>query len=468
MDRSYKLLIDGELVAGDHTLDVIDPSSGQVFATVARASAEQLEAAVAAAKRAFQGWSKTPLQVRRSKIVELADLIESKKGELARTLTQEQGKPLAEAEWEVENTARFMRELANIDLAVETIQDDASMRVEIHHRPLGVVAGITPWNFPFLLNLNKLTFSTLMGNTFILKPAPTTPITALLIGELAQKIFPAGVVNIVVDANDLGDRLTRHPDVAKVSFTGSTATGKKVYRTVSDTIKRLTLELGGNDAGIVLDDVDVGDAAGKIFDAAFTNAGQVCIAMKRVYAHSSIYDALCDELAKLANEAVVGNGFEQGVRIGPVQNATQFNKAKHFLDVAKRDGTVIAGGNAIEGHGYFIQPTIVRDISDGSALVDEEQFAPILPVIRFDDVDDAVARANSSVYGLGGSVWSRSIDRAREVAQEIEAGTVWINQHLHIAPNIPFGGSKESGLGADYGAIGLAEYAQRTVISVAK
>ncbi|OYR07770.1 aldehyde dehydrogenase family protein [Brucella grignonensis] len=468
MDTSYKLLIDGELIDGDGFLEVIDPAEGKAFARVPRASVKQLEAAVAAAKRAFRGWSTTPLENRRAKIVELADLIDVEREKLVRTLTREQGKPLAEAEWEVDNTAQFMRELATIDLPVEVIQNDEQMHIELHHKPLGVVAGITPWNFPFLLNLNKLTFSTLMGNTFVLKPAPTTPITALLIGELAQKVFPAGVVNVIVDENDLGSLLTSHPDVAKVSFTGSTETGKKVYKTVSETIKRLTLELGGNDAGIVLDDVDIQPTASKIFDAAFTNAGQVCIALKRVYAHSSIYDELCDELAKLAKDATIGSGFEQGVKIGPVQNKAQFEKAQHFLKIAETDGTIVAGGKRGVGDGYFIEPTIVRDIKDGSILVDEEQFAPILPVIRYENLDDAIESANSTTYGLGGSVWSSDLVKAREVAQQLQAGTVWINQHLHIAPHVPFGGAKESGLGADYGALGLAEYSQRVVISVAK
>lgn len=298
--------------------------------------------------------------------------------------------------------------------------------------------------------------------------AHTTPVTSLMLGELANDVFPAGVFNVVTDLNDLGPTFTDHPDVAKISFTGSGETGRKVMAAAASTLKRISLELGGNDASIVLDDVDVDTVAAKIFSKAFMNAGQVCIAVKRVYAHSSIYDALCQALARLADEAIVGDGLQQGTQIGPLQNAAQFEKAKGFLESAHREGRVIAGGAAIPGEGYFIRPTIVRDISDGAKLVDEEQFAPILPVIPFYDVQDAVRRTNSSDYGLGGSVWSGDRERAYEVARHIDSGMVWVNEHLDFAPHIPFGGAKQSGVGMELSIDGMHEFSQSTVINIAK
>jgi acyl-CoA reductase-like NAD-dependent aldehyde dehydrogenase len=463
-----RLLINGALVAGEFSLDVIDPAAGTVLATVSRASPAQMENTVAAAKAAFATWSRTPLDERRRCVNAFADALRSERDLFARVLVKEQGKPLKEALDEVDWSEYFIRYYASLDLPVDIFHEDESFRMEGHYKPLGVVVGIAPWNLPIFILSLKLASAVLTGNTFIGKPAPTTPITALMLGACARDIFPAGVVNILTDTNDLGPALTRHPDVAKVSFTGSGPTGKKVAASALDSLKRVSLELGGNDAGIVMDDVDVEQVAARIFDAAFFNAGQGCIVIKRVYAHADIYDRLTDELARIARSAVVGDGLTQGTRIGPMQNVMQFEKAKMFLEYAHRDGDVIAGGNVVEGGGYFIEPTIVRNIDDNSPLVREEQFAPILPVVRFDDVDDAMARINASQYGLGGSVWSSDSRRAYELASRMETGTVWINHHLHIHPGVPLGGAKESGVGVDYGIDGLKEYTQMTTIRLLK
>jgi acyl-CoA reductase-like NAD-dependent aldehyde dehydrogenase len=275
------------------------------------------------------------------------------------------------------------------------------------------------------------------------------------------------VLNVIADANDLGDVLTRHPDVRKISFTGSTATGKRVMACAADTLKRVTLELGGNDAGIVLDDVDPKAVAPGIFMGAFFNSGQVCIALKRLYVHDKVYDAVVNELSALANAAVVGDGLKEGTQFGPLQNRMQYDKVKGFIEAGRKDGRIAAGGE-VAGAGYFIRPTIVADIAEGSRLVDEEQFGPVLPVIRYTDVDDAVARANASPYGLGGSVWSSSTERAVGVASRLECGTAWINKHCELAPNIPFGGAKSSGMGVELGEHALEEFTQVQVVNVAK
>jgi acyl-CoA reductase-like NAD-dependent aldehyde dehydrogenase len=462
----YKLLIGGELVDGDLSLDVVNPATGLPFTIVARASARQADLAIAAAKAGQQAWAAVPYKERQDKLVLLADAIVANAHELARLLTLEQGKPLAEAQGEVAWTEGFLRHYATLELPDRMIQDDETAYIAVRHKPLGVVVGIIAWNFPLLVACWKIGPAVLAGNAIVLKPAPTTPVTALALGRLCRDIFPAGVVNIIADANDLGPQLTMHPDVAKIGFTGSTATGKRIAAGTADGLKRVTLELGGNDPAIVLEDVDVKETAKAIFGNAFLNCGQVCLAIKRAYVHADIYDAMCEELAALARAAIVGDGLEQGTQIGPIQNKAQFEKVRSFLETARMDGNVIAGGQAMERAGYFIAPTIVRDVSDGMMIVDEEQFGPILPVVKFDNIDDVIARANASDYGLGGSVWSADVDRASDIAARIESGQVWVNQHLAIGPHIPMAGFKNSGLGVEQAEEGLAEYTQIQVINV--
>ena len=464
----YKLLIGGQLVAGDSAMDVINPATEEVLAVCPRGSERQMNEAVAAAKSAFKTWRKVPIEGRRAAVMKLADAIEARLDELARLLTQEQGKPLSESTAEIAYTAVFLRYLASLNLDNKLIEDNDNRRVEMRRKPLGVVGCIIPWNFPVLIVAFKAPVALLAGNTIVIKPAPTTPLTTLRLGELCAEIFPAGVINIVTDQNDLGGVMTNHPDIAKISFTGSTETGKKVMASAASTIKRITLELGGNDAAIVLGDVDPKKVAPGIFGGATMNAGQVCLAIKRVYAHESIYDELCSELALLADAAVVDDGLKQGSQIGPLQNKMQYEKVKVFLENARANGNIIAGGQVEDRPGYFIRPTIVRDISDGTMLVDEEQFGPILPVIKFSDADDAMERANASPWGLGGSVWSNDRDKAYDLACEMDSGTVWINKHLDFGPNIPFGGAKQSGIGVEFAEEGLHEFTQIQVINEAR
>ena len=464
----FKLLIGGKLVAGDQTMDVVNPATEEVLAKCPRASKAQLDQAVAAAKAAFPAWAATPIVERKKALGAIADIIEANAAELARLLTQEQGKPIGDATGEVYGTAAFFRYFNMLDLPVKVIDDSENRRVEAHRKPLGVIGAIVPWNFPLILMAFKVPPALLAGNTIVLKPAPTTPLATLKLAELIKDVLPAGVLNVITDANDLGGELTAHPDVRKISFTGSTATGAKVMAGAAATLKRITLELGGNDAGIVLDDVDPKTAAPQLFQSAFQNNGQVCIAMKRLYVHESIYDEMCDELAKIADAAIVGNGLEQGTQLGPLQNRMQFDKVKELLDDAKKTGKVIAGGTVPDQAGYFIKPTIVRDITDGARLVDEEQFGPVLPVIKYSDPEDAVARANASPYGLGGSIWATDLDRAYKLAEKMESGSVWVNKHAELAPNIPFGGSKMSGIGTELGEEGLAEFTQLKIINIAR
>ncbi|MEQ9520834.1 MAG: aldehyde dehydrogenase family protein [Parvibaculum sp.] len=465
---SYKLLINGQMVEGDMKMDVTNPATEEVVATCSRASEAQLNAAVAAAKAAFPAWAATDIAERKKVVLAIADAIEANGEELSRLLTQEQGKPLGDATGEVYGTAAFFRYFTSLDLPVKVLDDSEGRRVEAHRKPLGVIGAIVPWNFPMILMAFKLPPALIAGNTIVLKPAPTTPLTSLRLGEIIKDIVPAGVVNIIADANDLGAPLTAHPDIRKISFTGSTATGAKVMAGAAGLLKRITLELGGNDAGIVLDDVNPKEAAPKLFQSAFQNSGQVCIAMKRLYVHESIYDEMCDELATLADAAIIGDGLEQGTQFGPLQNKMQYEKVQELIADAGRNGKIIAGGHAPDRAGYFIRPTIVRDVTDGSRIVDEEQFGPVLPVIKYSDPDDAVARANASPYGLGGSVWSSNPDRAYALAEKMEAGTIWVNKHAELDPSIPFGGAGLSGIGSELGEEGLAEFTQLKIINMAR
>ncbi|EOG4615966.1 aldehyde dehydrogenase family protein [Pseudomonas aeruginosa] len=465
---TYQLLIDGKLVDGASTLDVIDPASGAVFETCARADEAQLELAIAAAKRAFPAWASLGHAQRRDYLTRLADAMQNRYDEFCRLLTREQGKPLTESQFEIGGAIAALRYFGEQDLPMETIRESEDGKIFEQRTPLGVVAAITPWNFPVILLVLKLAPGLSVGNTMIAKPAPTTPLTTALLGELAADILPPGVLNIIIDANDLGDKISAHPDIAKVSFTGSTGTGKKVMESAAGTLKRLTLELGGNDAAIILDDVDVKEVAPKVFAAAMINAGQVCLAAKRVYAPRAMYDALCDELAKLARAAVVDDGLNQGTQIGPVQNMQQFEKVLGILEEAAALGKVLAGGGALDRHGYFIAPTVVRDLPDTARLVREEQFGPVIPVLAYDTIEEVIQRANDSEYGLGGTIWTNDADRGLEVALKIQSGTVWVNKHLDMPFDVPFGGAKQSGIGREQGIDGMKEFTQAKIINVAK
>lgn len=466
--KQYKLLIGGKLVGGASTLDVINPASGELFQQAPRANEAQLNEAVAAAKAAFPAWAAQPLEERAKLLRAAAAAIEARLQEFAETLTQEQGKPLAQARGEIFATIHAFKLFAEMDLSPKTLREDEKSKIVEYRSPLGVVAAITPWNFPVLLLTNKIAPALLAGNTVVIKPAPTTPLTTLLLGEVCAEIFPAGVVNTIIDENDLGAALTSHPDVAKVSFTGSTVTGKKVLSSVAASLKRVTLELGGNDAALILDDVDVKQIAAKIFNAAFYNAGQICVAVKRVYVPAALYDEFCEELAKLASAAVVGDGLDQATQVGPIQNKMQFEKVKLLLAETRASGKVIAGGEALDRPGYFVAPTIVRDVADHASIVAEEQFSPILPVLSYTELDDAIARINDTVYGLAGSVWSKDLERAEKVAQRINSGTVWVNSHMALDTTIPFRGAKQSGMGTELGVEGLHEYTQARVVNVTK
>jgi acyl-CoA reductase-like NAD-dependent aldehyde dehydrogenase len=389
-------------------------------------------------------------------------------------VTRETGKPLAGlngvgAGMEVGGAIAWARATAALELPVETVQDDAVARVEVHRKPLGVVGSITPWNWPLMIAVWHVMPALLAGNTVVVKPSALTPLATLRLIELANGVLPPGVLNVVTGRGGVGSAIANHPGIDKIVFTGSTPTGKRIMEGAAVNLKRLTLELGGNDAGIVLPDVDPKAVAPALFSVAFHNNGQTCACLKRLYVHESIYDALCAELARIAEAAVVGDGLAPGTELGPLQNRAQLDFVMELADDAHANGArLLSGGVRVDGPGYFYRPTVVADIADGARLVDEEQFGPILPVIRYRDVDEAVARANANPNGLGGSIWSNDLERAAALARRLECGTAWVNEHGAIQPDAPFGGVKQSGIGVEFGAWGLHEFTSIQTLKVMK
>ncbi|HSQ00083.1 MAG TPA: aldehyde dehydrogenase family protein [Candidatus Dormibacteraeota bacterium] len=464
----FNMTIGGQSAPAVDTFEVINPATGAAFATAPECTKAQLDTAMQTAATAYRTWRRDEA-ARREVLQRCAAVLTERAGELAPILTQEQGKPLPQAFAEIMGAAMWFSYTATLEIPVEVLQDDESGRVEVRRRPLGVVAAITPWNFPLILATWKIAPALLAGNTVVLKPSPFTPLATLKLGELLREVVPPGVLNVIAGGNDLGGWMTSHPVPRKISFTGSIATGKKVAAAAAPDLKRVTLELGGNDPAIVLPDVDPKEVAAKIFWGAFQNCGQVCSAIKRVYAPEAMYDALVGELAEIARGVRVGNGLDDDTQIGPLNNRPQFERVKELVEDAKRHGArIAAGGETLGGAGYFYRPTVVAEVSDGVRLVDEEQFGPALPVVAYKNVEDAVARANATHFGLGGSVWSRDAERATEVARELECGTAWVNQHLELRPNTPFGGAKWSGIGVENGTWGLLGFTEVQTVNIAR
>lgn len=449
------------------TFAVLNPATGEVVGEAPNAVAADLDRAVAAARAAQPGWAALPDERRAEACGAIAAMLESNAEELARLLTLEQGKPLngLGSRWELGGAAAWAGYTASLSLPVEVLQDDNAGRVELHRKPIGVVGSITPWNFPLMIAIWHVVPALRAGNTVVLKPSPLTPLATLRMVELAGAVLPEGVLNIVTGddtAFQLGAAMTAHPGIDKIVFTGSTQTGRHVMRSAAGSLKRLTLELGGNDAGIVLPDADPAAIAEGLFWGAFINNGQTCAALKRLYVHDSIHDQVCDALVAFARDIPVGNGLDEGSILGPVQNRMQFDKVAGMVEDAAGRGKVLLGG--APGEGLFFPPTIIAGLSNGDMLVDEEQFGPALPIIRYSEVDEAIAAANDNPNGLGGSVWSADIDAARAVAGRMECGSVWINKHGAVQPNAPFGGVKQSGMGVQFAKEGLTENTVAQVI----
>ncbi len=474
--ENISMIIGGKPVAAATTFPVINPATGSTFATAAAGDASHVDAAVAAAQAAFPEWSSTPDAERQRLLHAIGASLEANMPALMELVTKETGKPLnglngVGAGMEVGGSIAWTHVTADLSLPVEVIQDNEVARVEVHRKPLGVVGSITPWNWPLMIAVWHVIPALRAGNTVVIKPSEMTPVATARFVEIANGILPPGVLNLVTGApgSDVGPTMARHPGIAKIVFTGSTRTGRKIMENASGNLKRLTLELGGNDAGIVLADVDPKAVAAKLFGVAFHNNGQTCASLKRLYVHESIYEELCAELAKLAKATVVGDGLNHDTQLGPVQNKAQLAIVEELAaDALAHGARFLSGGHVRAGSGYFYEPTVVADITDGIRLVDEEPFGPILPVIKYSDIDDVIRRANDNPSGLGGSIWSNDLAKAARLALRLECGTAWVNEHGAIQPDAPFGGVKQSGIGVEFGRYGLEEYTSIQTLKIMK
>lgn len=462
------MIINGEGVTGDAWLTVVNPATGEDLGRVPAAGADDVAAAMASARCAQRDWAAVPDTDRCALLMQAADVLEANAGPLAELITAEQGKPLGGpgSMFEVEGAVAWTRVPASLELPTETVFEDDTRRDEMIRRPLGVIGAIAPWNWPVLIAIWQIVPSLRMGNTVVIKPSEFTPMATLEVVRLMNTVLPPGVVNAVSGDGEVGRRIVTSPEVAKIMFTGSVPTGREIMAASAPNLCRLTLELGGNDAAIVLPDVDPEAIAMDLFWGAFINMGQTCACAKRLYVHDDIYEDVVAALDAVAEGIPMGNGLEEGNLLGPVQNRPQFDKVVSLVDDARARGArIVRGGRPLDGPGLFYPVTLVADIDEDAPLVTEEQFGPVLPILRYQLLDDAVARANASPVGLGASVWSSDPGRAEDVARRLDAGTVWINQHGVIHPMVPFGGSKQSGFGLEFGIEGLKSVSRPQVIS---
>lgn len=471
MNAPYKiatdlqLLIGGKLRAGQTFAAVTNPATGAKLADAPLATEADLDEAVAMAKAALPGWARE-VEDRHAALNKAASIVTENTEMLATLLSSEIGLPYKLAQMEVGGAAAFIKYRSRDEQKVDVIADDERQRIYVRRAPIGVTGAILPWNAPLLVASEKLATAIGAGNTVVMKPSLYAPLTVLALGALLANTFPEGVLSILPGGDDLGQALVAHPGVKMISFTGSIAAGQSIMAASAPCLKRLSLELGGNDAAIVLPDIDLKSAARRLFMGAFFRSGQICVAIKRLYVHASIHDALVSEMKAIAESNILGDPFDPATTMGPVANRPQFERVK---DIVERSvacgGTVVTGGAPLDGPGFFYLPTLLTDLPADAPAIVEEQFGPVLPVIRYTDIDDAVAAANETQYGLGGSVWTSDTEAGIEIASQLESGTAWVNQHGIVLPNVPCGGMKLSGLGRANGQIGLDNYSELQTIS---
>ena len=474
---AYQLYINGEWIGNQSgkTFPVYDPSTELVMAEVLEATAPDVDRAVKAARKAFDSgpWSKSTPQDRAQVLFKLAAKVRQQLAMLSDVEARNSGKPIVEAEGDIGAVAEVFEYYGGLATKIPgQVNPVSANALSLSLRePIGVAGLIVPWNYPLLMAAWKLAPALAAGCTCVLKPAEQTPLTTLILAGWMEEVgLPPGVVNVIAGFGEsCGAQIVQHPLADKIAFTGSTEVGKIIVKSAADTLKRVTLELGGNDPAIVLDDADPAEVATAIFAGAFNNNGQVCSAIKRVYVPESLYDDVVEGLAAHARAIKVGEGTEEGVKLGPINNEPQYERVKELVaDALSHGATAVTGGHAMDRPGYFFEPTILTGLSDGTRIVDEEQFGPALPVVPYRDLGDAIDRANATHFGLSGSVWGADTDRAAEVAAQLECGTAWVNTHLALSPQQPFGGFKWSGIGVENGPWGLAEFSEFQVVHRSK
>jgi len=468
--KTFRNTVDGLLAEPASSYEIFNPANGQSLGFAPQSDEQEVDRAVHAAVLAQKSWAKRSDQERRDITLKMARILEENSDYLAKLITQEQGKPLSGpgSRFEMQACVGWTQVPASLELPPETVYEDEERKDTLHRVPLGVVAAIAPWNWPLMIAIWQIIPAIRMGNTVVLKPSEYTPIATLEMVRLINQVLPAGVLNTVTGDGIIGSKLTHHTDIRKIMFTGSEATGRRIVEASASNLSPITLELGGNDAAIVLPGTDIKNIATDLFWGAFLNMGQTCACIKRLYVQEDDYEAVMAELSAIASQMKVGDGMDESVLIGPLQNKMQFEKVRELISDAKSAGCDIREFGKVPEQGYFLPLTLVGDIEDGQRLVDEEQFGPALPIIRYRELDDAIESANRLDAGLGASLWTNKPEDASEFASRLEAGTVWINQHGAIHPMVPFGGNKASGYGVEFGVDGLKAVTQSRVISIKK
>lgn len=477
LPTTYEELLAAVTVPAEQGRPVHDPATGALIGHAPVQGVDNLEADIAAARAAQQEWARRPEAERTELLLKAADALEAVAEPLAELLSREQGKPLngPNARFEVGGCSAWTRVSATTPLEPEVLVDDGETYATLSYKPIGVVGAIGPWNWPMLISIWQIAPSLRMGNTVVLKPSANTTLSVRAMCHVMNQVLPEGLLTVIAGDRQVGRLMPTHPGIDKIMFTGSTETGKKIAESASSTLKRLTLELGGNDAGIVLPDIFDGASTDEeedavtegIFWGAFINTGQTCAALKRLYVPDEIYDRVCASLTRVAAKMPMGVGVEEQNVLGPLQNQNQFDIVDRLVKAAVSSGAkVLCGADPdYDAPGFFYPTTLIADIDRDNPLVVEEQFGPALPVIRYSTLDEALHEANRLDVGLGSSVWSSDKARAREVAERVEAGTVWINAHGAIDPRVPFGGIKSSGYGLEFGVEGLKHVALPHVIN---
>ncbi|AKB30287.1 Aldehyde dehydrogenase [Methanosarcina siciliae T4/M] len=471
-----KMQINGKAVeaCGGEVFGIKNPATGELIEQVPHGTEEDVVFAVEAASSAFASWASSSPQQRAGVLYRAAEIARQRKDQLAFLLTQEQGKPLVEARNEIEGFAHVLEYYCGLagNLKGDFIPVPGNGYAFTLKKPLGVCAAIIPWNMPALIMGWKIAPGLISGNTLVLKPASNTPLTNLTLASIfGEAGLPAGVLNVVTGPGEIvGESLVRSPEVRKISFTGEARTGKRVAELAACGMKRVTLELGGSDPMLVCDDADLESAAAGALRGRFYNCGQTCTAVKRLYVFESVAEEFIKKLEAGIKNLKLGNGLDKNTSMGPLNNRTQWEYVKELVaEIKEKDtGKIITGGKVPEfkdsEKGYFFEPTLVSDVPGDSRLLREEVFGPLLPVVTVKGLDEAIGKANNTCYGLGASIWTKNIDRARAGCEQLNAGIIWINQHLKIAPEVPFGGVKESGFGRENGPEALSEYLETKTI----
>ena len=470
--NTYSYIINGVPKTSNTIIDVKNPATGDLIGKYYVSSIEDVEEAIATAKAQQKIWSKISQEERDEYIMKIAEAISSNKTYLAEWITKEQGKPLngPGSHFEIDACLGWTQVPASLQLTDEIVFEDDTRKDVLKRLPIGVVAAITPWNWPLMIAIWQIIPSLKMGNTVVVKPSEYTTIASLELFRIINEILPAGVLNVVTGDGKIGAHLTAHQDISKIMFTGSIATGRRIIEASTHNMARLTLECGGNDAGIVLPGTDMNQIAEGLFWGSFLNMGQTCAALKRLYVHEDDLETTINALTAITKNIKMGNGLEDDVFLGPIQNQMQYDKVKSLLETTKANpkASFIIPNEEIPSQGYFIPITYITGVDNGDAIVNEEQFGPVLPIITYKTIEEAILKANELEVGLGASVWGTDENMLDAVAQQIEAGTVWMNQHGAIHPFVPFGGIKQSGYGVEFGIEGLKAVTVPKIISYKK